>query len=754
MRPGASRFVAILLGAALSLPGLRREAYAASAGAGSVIPAPAMVEPAAGHFTLSERTRIVVPNDPEVQRIAQYFADLLWRTRQIKLRVITSRSSQPQRDAITLSAASAAGASTSGSESYVLDVVRHGIAVKASDVHGLFYGIVTLWQLLTSTPANGVPIQLPLVHIEDHPQLSWRGFMLDSSRHFMPPEFIKQMLDWMALHKLNTFHWHLTDDQGWRLQILKYPRLTEVGSLGVRPGYYTQDQVREIVRYAADRFITIVPEIDMPGHAQAAINAYPQLGTEGPVPPVSRDWGVHDYLFNADESTLGFLEDVLAEVIGLFPGQYVHVGGDEAVKNRWKASPRVQQRMHELGIANETGLQSYFTHRMEQYLTTHGRKLVGWDEILEGGLPPEALVMSWRGLEGAREAAKQGHDAVLAPAPTLYLDHLQSDLPDEPPGRLKVIALSDLYAFKAEGPHVIGAQINAWTEHMRTPERVVHAAFPKLAAFSEVAWSAPARRNWYEFLQRLPAQLGRYRALGIGFADSVFAVKATTTPADQPASVHVELANQVNRGEIRYTTDGRAPQKNSPRYSDAMTLKMPVTLTAATFVSGERLSEQRSWTLTPQSLQRRTGGELKSCSNKLPLRLEGPAPAQGEAAIFDVDILDPCWVFPQADLSKVRAISAAVGQLPFNFQVGEDAKKIPLHPPQTADGELEVRIDGCKGEPIAVLPLAAAKDRVGVTELPQAAVTARTGMHDLCLYFTRRTIDPIWAIEWVQLVEP
>jgi hexosaminidase len=185
-----------------------------------------------------------------------------------------------------------------------------------------------------------------------------------------------------------------------------------------------------------------------------------------------------------------------------------------------------------------------------------------------------------------------------------------------------------------------------------------------------------------------------------------------------------------------------------------MTLKMPVTLTAATFVSGERLSEQRSWTLTPQSLQRRTGGELKSCSNKLPLRLEGPAPAQGEAAIFDVDILDPCWVFPQADLSKVRAISAAVGQLPFNFQVGEDAKKIPLHPPQTADGELEVRIDGCKGEPIAVLPLAAAKDRVGVTELPQAAVTARTGTHDLCLYFTRRTIDPIWAIEWVQLVEP
>lgn len=753
MRAGAFRFIAMLLGAVATLGGLQHQARAASAVTASVIPIPASIEPSSGKFVVSDRTHIVVANDPELQRIAQYFAELLWRTRQIKLRVVTSSASKPERDAITLSLASAGPASGS-SESYVLDVARHGISVKASDAPGLFYGAVTLWQLLSTEPARGGSLQAGLVHIEDSPQLAWRGFMLDSSRHFMPVEFIKQMLDAMAVHKLNTFHWHLTDDQGWRLQILKYPRLTEVGSLGVSSGFYTQDQVREIVRYAAERFITVVPEIDLPGHAQAAIAAYPQLGTEGPVPQVSRDWGVHDYLFNADESTFAFLEDVLSEVIALFPGEYVHVGGDEAVKNRWKASPRVQQRMRELGIADETALQSYFTHRMERYLTTRGRKLIGWDEILEGGLPAEAVVMSWRGVKGAAEAAKQGHDTVLAPAPTLYLDHLQSDLPDEPPGRLAQIALSDLYVFNAEGPHVIGAQINAWTEHMRTPERVAHATFPKVAAFSEVVWSAPARRNWDDFLQRLPAQFDRYRALGIAFADSAFAVKATAQPANQAGSVEVRLTNQVSRGEIRYTTGGRAPQSNSSRYTGATTLKMPVTVTAVTFVNGERVSEPRSWTFTRQSLQRRSDAELKSCSSKLPLRLESPAPAHGEADIFDVDILDPCWIFPQADLSRVRAISAAVGQLPFNFQVGEDVKKIRMHAPQTSEGELEVRIDGCEGERIAVLPLAAATAREGVTELPQAAINSRPGKHDLCMFFTRRTVDPIWAIDWVQLVEP
>jgi len=362
--------------------------------------------------------------------------------------------------------------------------------------------------------------------------------------------------------------------------------------------------------------------------------------------------------------------------------------------------------------------------------------------------------MSWRGVKGAAEAARQGHDVVLAPAPTLYLDYLQSDLPDEPPGRSTYVTLSDLYSFKTEGPRVIGAQINAWTEHMRTPERVAHAAFPKLAAFSEIVWSAPARRNWDDFLQRLPAQFARYRSLGIAYADSAFAVKATTRPADQPGSVQVELSNQVNRGEIRYTTDGQAPQMSSPRYSGAMTLKMPVTLNAGTFMKGERLSAQRSWRFTPQSLQHRTGAELKTCSNKLPLRLEGPVPTQGEATIFSVDILDPCWIFPLADLSKVRGISAGVGQLPFNFQVGEDVRKIPLHAPQTPEGELEVRIDSCEGERIAVLPLIAASTRTGVTELTQAAVPAHTGMHDLCLFFTRRAVDPIWAIDWVQLVGP
>ncbi len=334
-------------------------------------------------------------------------------------------------------------------------------------------------------------------------------------------------------------------------------------------GFYTQDEVRDIVRYAAERFITVVPEIEMPGHAQAAIAAYPQLGTEGAKPPVSSDWGVHDYLYNVDDSTFAFLEDVLTEVMHLFPGQYIHVGGDEAAKKRWQASPRIQQRMRELGVKNEAALQGYFTHRIEAFLRTHGRKLIGWDEILEGSLPAAATVMSWRGEAGAVEAAQGGHDVVMAPSPALYLDYLQSSAADEPPGRPRYATLEDMYRFKVlpdaitgdAARHVLGAQINAWTEHMRTFERREHAIFPRIAAFAEVVWSPPELVNWPGFIARLPAQFSRYEKAGIAYADSAYAVQIAVTPAGATSSgpaVALKVALPISSVWARFVTRSTA----------------------------------------------------------------------------------------------------------------------------------------------------------------------------------------------------
>ncbi len=406
------------------------------------------------------------------------------------------------------------------------------------------------------------------------------------------------------------------------------PAWTRRAGRCVSGGFYTQQEVRDIVRYAADRFITVVPEIEMPGHAQAAIAAYPRLGVDGlradgsfaadtSPPPVSPDWGIHTQLFNVEESTFVFLEDVLGEVLDLFPGKYVHVGGDEAAKDRWQASARVQARMRELGVESELELQSWFIRRIEKFLGARGRSLIGWDEILEGGLAPNATVMSWRGAAGGIEAARQGHDVVMAPHPVLYFDHLQSDLPDEPPGRPNIVTLADVYAFEpvpAEIPpshahHVLGAQANLWTEHMRTPARVEHAAFPRIAALAEMTWSLSQRRNFGDFLRRLQPQLLRYDAAGIRYAASALTPRQETARAQPPS--------RAKRDE-----------------------------------------------------------ELRVCSNKLALHLEDDAPAGEDRPVFLVDIMDPCWIYERAPLDRATAIDVTVGQIPYNFQLWKDEKNV------------------------------------------------------------------------------
>jgi hexosaminidase len=534
-----------------ALPVLHRLAaaalFAVAAGVGntapvpgdaSVIPRPASVSYREGHFAVRDGTVIFTTGDTESRRIAAYFAELLRTSHGMTLPVRVHEKGAPaaaEAHGIVLRLDPQAPGTSAGS--YQVEVSAERVRISAREPQGLFYGAVTLWQLCSAPAAHG-KIELAATLITDTPRFRWRGLMLDSARHFQSPEFILRYLDWMALHKLNVLGWHLTDDQGWRLAIRKYPRLTEVGAWRVPAGaaalrdidpatgharlyggFYTQEDVRRIVAHARERYINIVPEIDMPGHATAAIVAYPRLGvTEHPPTAVPEEWGIFPNLYNVEESTFSFLEDVLAEVIELFPGEFVHVGGDEAAKDQWKASPRVQARMRELGVATEEALQGYFTQRMGKYLEAHGRRLIGWDEILEGGVPAGAAVMSWRGEDGAIAAAASGHDAVLSPAPTLYLDFRQATGPGEPPGRGEVVSLERVYRFDplpgplaAAAGHVLGVQANLWTEHVRTEEWAAYMTWPRAAALAEIGWSPAGQRDFADF-ERRPEPRGRCAA--------------------------------------------------------------------------------------------------------------------------------------------------------------------------------------------------------------------------------------------------
>jgi hexosaminidase len=657
-----------------------------------LIPLPALVDTAPGSFTLHEGAVLNVrAENSEAVRTARYFSDLLARTRGIHLDV------RPLDDAGRSAAISFVldprmlVRGDPGDEGYELTVSARRIEVAARTAHGLFNGAITLWQWLGTETAHSATINVPCVHIEDHPRFAWRGLMLDSARHFQTPEFVEHLLDQMAQHKLNVFHWHLTDDQGWRIQIKKYPRLTEVGAWRTPAranapspygGFYTQQQIRDVVAYAAARYITIVPEIEMPGHAQATIAAYPEFGVDGRHPQVSHDWGVHTYLYNVDDATFGFLEDVLTEVMDLFPGPYVHVGGDEAAKDQWQASASVQQRVRALGVKDEAALQGWFTARIEKFLGAHGRRLIGWDEILEGGVPPRATVMSWRGIKGAIDAAQSGHDVVMAPSPSMYFDHVQSSRHDEPPGRPDVVSLADVYAFDAlpagldetQARHVLGAQANLWTEYMDTPQRVEHAAFPRAAALAEALWTPAPRRDWADFQRRLPAQFTRYRVFDIAAADSIF---ATTAGVDT---------------------------------------------------------------------KRRNSDELAPCKPGQGLALRLPGPPAGEG-VYRVDIFDPCWIYPGIDLAGISGVSVVAGELPYNFQLWKDIRSVVSREPA---GQLQVRLDSCTGDILANAEWSAiGKDSNPATF--DVTWARQSGVHDLCFIFNRASSGPLWAIDSVQL---
>jgi len=436
-----------------------------------------------------------------------------------------------------------------GDEGYRIDVRAEHVTIAAASTAGLFWGIQSFLQLCGPDilREGGAPatLSIPCVSIVDQPRFGWRGLMLDVARHFMPIEFLRKFVDLLALHKMNRLHLHIVDDQGWRVEIKKYPKLTSVGAFRDKTiaghleqfwkdnaynhtphgGFYTQDELRDLVAYAADRHITIIPEIEMPGHAQAAIAAYPELGNIDTPVDVCSHWGIIEHIFNPAESTITFLQDVLTEVMDIFPSKVIHIGGDEAVKNEWKASTFAQERIRELGLADEDELQSWFIRRMDDFLTSKGRRLIGWDEIIEGGLAANAMVMSWRGEAGGIEAAEAGHDVVMAPTTYTYFDHYQSrDRAAEPVAQGSFLPLEVVYhydpipaALPAHAAHrILGAQGQLWSEYLPTPERVEYMTFPRAAALAEAVWSTPAR-DYDDFLKRLRVHLTRLDALDVKY---------------------------------------------------------------------------------------------------------------------------------------------------------------------------------------------------------------------------------------------
>jgi hexosaminidase len=705
--------------------------------------------------------------DAAAQFAAQHFVELLKRTRGLSL---TVRAGSQAAALITFTRTSA----QSPKESYDLEVSPRHIAIAAADDAGLYYGTVSLWQMLTANGVTHGPAELQCVKIHDAPQLYWRGIMLDSARHMQSIQFIQQLIDWMSLEKLNVLHWHLTDDQGWRLEIKQYPKLTQIGAFrqlmdatGATPpksqpygGFYTQAEVRALVAYAAQRNVMIVPEIEMPGHASAALAAYPQFGsTDVHLQAPASEYGIFPYLYNTNDAAFTFIENVLTEVMQLFPSPYIHVGGDEAIKNQWQASPAIQAQMKQLGIANEDELQSYFIKRIDTFLTAHHRRTLGWDEILQGGLAPNAAVMSWHGVKGGIDAAKQGHDAVLTPVRPLYFNYRQSDAADEAPGRSALNTLADVYNFNPtpaeltqdERKHILGIQANLWTEYVISEDRDEWMLFPRAAALAETAWTAPARRNWNDFLGRMVVETARYRALGINFDPDAFRVRSAEALDPNQSRVSVQLTNQTAFGALRYTTDGSGVTAASAQYQSTLSLPLPTHLHAAAFtvagnsvITGSELDRQ----LDALTVRRRYSQELKLCVNDPSIAMEQD-PAQPGRPVMLANFQKPCWIYKSADLSNIRGLSAAVVSLPWVFREKDNATP-PLGEAHTPSGELEVRLDTCAGALIATLPLQPAVGHLGAISL-RAALQNYSGTHDLCLKIVRPKVNPLWVLDWVQL---
>ena len=587
----------------------------------NIIPTPVSLEQAEGNFSLSKNMKIAA-STPEAKTVAEYFAG--------QMNLATGYDIKVGDDAIggmELIIDEALGVNDEG---YMLDVTPHSVVVKAKTAQGLFYGMQSFMQLLpaeiqSQVEVDGIAWTAPAVSIKDEPRFEYRGIMLDPCRHFIPVENIKKHLDVLALFKINRMHWHLTDDQGWRIEIKKYPKLTEVGSKRIDGegteygGFYTQEQIKDIVKYASDRFITIIPEIELPGHELAAISAYPELSCKGEPTTPRIIWGVEDIVLCAGkDATFEFFQDVLDEVASLFPGEYIHIGGDECPKLSWKECPLCQKRINEEGLNSdrnhsaEERLQSYFIQRIEKYLAEkHDRKIIGWDEILEGGLAPSATVMSWRGEQGGIAAASLGHDAIMTPSSDgMYIDQFQGDPKIEPVAIGGYDPLSRVYAYNpvpdtlaatGKAKFIKGVQTNLWSEYMYCPDLVEYRAYPRVLALAEIGWTSLSRKDYKDFERRLNNALVRLDELNINyhiplpeqpggscnfvaFTDSVSLEFKTTRPV-----------------EMVYTTDGSEPTLKSEVYTKPIVFTESGVLNIRSVLPSGKMSKTREIVVEKQA---------------------------------------------------------------------------------------------------------------------------------------------------------
>ncbi|PTT02878.1 beta-N-acetylhexosaminidase [Pedobacter sp. HMWF019] len=507
----------------------------------NLIPRPVSLKAGApeNRFSLTGSTSILI-SDTTLNKSSSYLAGFLQKYYNISPTTVSYSASENKTNVISLIRTASV---SPNKDQYTLSVLKDGITISSSTNEGIFYGVQTLIQLLPLSAEN--PLSIPAVEISDYPRFSYRGMHLDVSRHFFDVAFIKQYIDYLALHKMNYFHWHLTDDHGWRIEIKKYPRLTEVGGwrdgsiIGLYPGtgndhiryggFYTQEQIREIIKYAQDRYITIIPEIEMPAHSMAVLAAYPEFGTDPSKKyEVAQTWGIFNKFNNVlqpTEQTFSFLEDVLTEVMQLFPSPYIHIGGDEGSKIWWKQSALSQQIMKDNKLKDESALQSYFIHRIEKFVNSKGKNIIGWDEILDGGLAPNAIVMSWRGEKGGIAAAKQQHKVIMTPENMMYFNHSQF-LKDDSLTAAKYLPLDIVYNYEpvakelspAEGKYVWGGQGNLWSEYITNPAKVNYMLFPRLDALSEVLWSPKESKNFTDFQRRLKTQFKRYDLMNINYS--------------------------------------------------------------------------------------------------------------------------------------------------------------------------------------------------------------------------------------------
>ncbi|MDD3812916.1 MAG: family 20 glycosylhydrolase [Bacteroidales bacterium] len=584
-----------------------------------IIPAPVSMEEPGGQVTINRGWSIVTQNHQALSFHANYLADRFLKASGIELPV----TNEPGSSAIRLLLDEQLMDSL-GIEGYTLIASGREISITAADPGGVFNGIQTLFQLLPPEIYSAEPVKtrwsLPSVRISDSPRFTYRGYMLDVSRHFFPLDHLYRVIDQLAYHKLNKFHLHLTNDQGWRIEIKKYPKLTEVGAWRVNResdhwnsrelqqpgevadygGFYTQYDIRKLVQYASERNITIIPEIEMPAHATAALAAYPEYSCTGEPLTVLPGgiWPCSNIFCAGKEETFSFLEDILSEVIELFPSPYIHIGGDEADKTEWESCPDCQQRIKQENLNNEDELQSYFIRRIDQFLTSKGRKLIGWDEILEGGLAENATVMSWRGIEGGIEAARAGHPVIMTPNTHCYIDYYQGSPDLEPLAIGGYIPLEKIYSFEPvpeqlteeESHLILGGQANLWTEYVADPDHADYMTYPRLAALAEVCWSLATNKDYEDFLTRLTQQIKRYNYLDINYSRSFGTVEVKTSYNTETQGFQVILSSGFPGAKIRYTSDGSNPTISSTEYTEPIVLGQSATIKAATFLNRKLFS--------------------------------------------------------------------------------------------------------------------------------------------------------------------